>query len=145
MTGHTDNEGRRRRSRWRITTWGTAAALLLLIPLVLTLVGEGVDGHGWHWTPGDFLFAFVLLFGTGLAYELLASKSDHAVYRWAVGIAVVSALLLVGERGVGMTRDIPQRAVCGVIASPPGRQHRAPGLMAGTHVVRDDHSADGVL
>jgi hypothetical protein len=106
MTGHTDNEGRRRRSRWRITTWGTAAALLLLIPLVLTLVGEGVDGHGWHWTPGDFLFAFVLLFGTGLACEFLASKSDHAVYRWAVGIAVVSALLLVWvNAAVGIIGD----------------------------------------
>jgi MFS family permease len=95
MTGITAHEGRRRRSRWRIAAWGTAAALMLLIPFILTLLGEGVDGHGWHWTLGDFLVAFVLLFGTGLAYELLASKSDNTAYRCAVGIAVVSALLLV--------------------------------------------------
>jgi hypothetical protein len=62
---------------------------------VLTLLGDGVDGHGWHWTLGDFIFAFVLLFGTGLAYELMTRKSDNAAYRFAVGIAVVSALLLV--------------------------------------------------
>ena len=106
MTGHTASEGRRRRSRWRIAAWGTAAALVLLIPCVLTLLGDGVEGHGWHWTLGDFLCAFVLLFGTGLAYELLASKSDNVAYRWAVGIAVVSALLLVWvNAAVGMIGD----------------------------------------
>jgi hypothetical protein len=106
MTENTANEGRRRRSWWRIAAWGTAAALPLLIPFVLTLLGDGVDGHGWHWTPGDFLFAFVLLFGTGLAYELLASKSANAVYRLAVGIAVVSALLLVWvNAAVGIIGD----------------------------------------
>ena len=73
---------------------------------MLTLVGDGVEGHGWHWTPGDFLFAFVLLFGTGLAYELMASTSDNAAYRWAVGIAVVAALLLVWvNAAVGIIGD----------------------------------------
>jgi hypothetical protein len=106
MTGNTENEGRRHRSRWRIAAWGTAAALLLLIPFVLTLLGDGIDGHGWHWTPGDFLFAFVLLFGTGLAYELLVRTSDNAAYRCAVGIAVVSALLLVWvNAAVGIIGD----------------------------------------
>jgi hypothetical protein len=85
----------------------------------LTLVGDGVEGHGWHWTPGDFLFAFVLLVGTGLAYELLASKSDNAAYRCAVGIAVVSALLLVWvNAAVGIIGDDNPANVmyCGVIA-----------------------------
>jgi MFS family permease len=106
MTDNTANEGRRRRSRWRIAAWGTAAALILLIPFVLTLLGDGVEGHGWHWTLGDFLVAFVLLFGTGLASELLASKSANAAYRCAVGIAVVAALLLVWvNAAVGMIGD----------------------------------------
>ena len=106
MTENTAHEGRRRRNRWRIAACGTAAALILLIPFVLTLVGDGVEGHGWHWTPGDFLCAFVLLFGTGLAYELLARTSDHAAYRWAVGITVVAALLLVWvNAAVGMIGD----------------------------------------
>jgi len=106
MTDNTAHEGRRRRSRWRIAAWGIAAALILLIPFVLTLLGDGIDGQGWHWTLGDFLFAFVLLFGTGLAYELLASKADHATYRFAVGIAVVSALLLVWvNAAVGIIGD----------------------------------------
>jgi hypothetical protein len=77
-TDNTANAGRRHRSRWRIAVWGTAAALLLLIPFVLTLVGNGVERQGWHGTLGDVLFAFVLLVGTGLAYELLASTSDNA-------------------------------------------------------------------
>ena len=118
MTGNTANEGRRHRSRWRIAAWGTATALLLLIPLVLTLLGDGVEGQGWHWTPGDFLFAFVLLFGTGLAYELLASKSDNTAYRCAVGIAVVAALLLVWvNAAVGIIGDDNPANVlyCGVL------------------------------
>ena len=56
--------------------------------------------------PMTTIFAFVLLFGTGLAYELLASKSDNAAYRFAVGIAVVSVLLLVWvNAAVGMIGD----------------------------------------
>jgi hypothetical protein len=109
---------RTRRSRWRIAAWGIAAGLILLIPFVLTLLGDGVEGHGWHWTLGDFLVAFVLLFGTGLAYELLASKSDHAAYRCAVGLAVVSALLLVWvNAAVGIIGDDnPANGLyCGVI------------------------------
>ena len=137
MTDNTANEGRRRRSRWRIAAWGTAAALILLIPFVLTLIGDGVEGQGWHWTPGDFLCAFVLLFGTGLAYELLASKADNATYRFAVGIAVVSALLLVWvNAAVGMIGDDNPANVLyvGVIAV---------GIMGAsiTHLQRHGHHA----
>ena len=49
MTDNTAHEGRRRRNRWRIAACGTAPALILLIPFVLPLVGDGVEGHGWHW------------------------------------------------------------------------------------------------
>lgn len=81
--------------RQRLVRWAIAVALLLLIPLVLTWQGSGVDGDGWHWTFFDFVFMGTLLFGSALIYELVARKMTNTAYRAAVGVAVVSGLLLV--------------------------------------------------
>lgn len=68
--------------------------VILLIPLVLTLLGSGVDGEGFHWTLGDFVVIGVLLFGTGLIYELITSKVDKR-YRVFIGVVLLAVLLLV--------------------------------------------------
>ncbi len=65
-------------------------ALLLLIPLVAMQFDTGVD-----WNLFDFVVAGALLFGSGLAYELIARKGGNTAYRAAVGVAVATALLLV--------------------------------------------------
>ena len=70
-------------------------ALILLIPFVLTLLGDGVDGEGWNWTPLDFAFMGALLFGTGLAYELVARKAGSIAYRAGIGVALAAGFLLV--------------------------------------------------
>ena len=62
-----------------------ATAFILLIPLL----------EKWPWTLSDFVIMGGLIFGTGLAYELIARKADSIVYRAAVGIAVATVLLLV--------------------------------------------------
>ncbi len=64
---------------------------ILLIPLVLTLLAS------WHWRPGAFVFAFVLLFGgAGLTYGLVAKKMmSNKAYRFAVGVALAAAFILV--------------------------------------------------
>jgi hypothetical protein len=62
-----------------------ATALLLLMPLVAN----------WPWTPGDFVFAGALIFGTGLAFVLVARKGGNMAYRLAVGVALAAAFLLV--------------------------------------------------
>jgi len=64
---------------------------ILLIPLVLTLLA------GWHWRPGAFVLAFVLLFGgAGLTYGLVAKKMmSNKAYRFAVGVALAAAFILV--------------------------------------------------
>ena len=54
----------------RLVVWAVVIALILTIPLVLTLLGSGVDGDGWHWTLSDFVIIGGLMFGVGLAYEL---------------------------------------------------------------------------
>ncbi|MCF7801018.1 MAG: hypothetical protein K9N34_03260 [Candidatus Marinimicrobia bacterium] len=47
------------------------------------------------WGPGDFLIAWILLAGAGIAYKLISGRMGHTTYKYAVGIAVFTALLLV--------------------------------------------------
>jgi hypothetical protein len=64
--------------------------LILLIPLVAMQFTEEVN-----WDLFDFAFMGTLLFGTGLAYELVARKVGAIAYRAAVGVALAAALLIV--------------------------------------------------
>lgn len=63
--------------------------LILLIPLFGNLF---VDG--WNWHLGTFILAGVMLFATGLTYELVAKKMNNKAYRFAVGLAVGTAFIL---------------------------------------------------
>jgi hypothetical protein len=66
-------------------------ALLLLIPLVMTIHDRDKPaGDGWHWAPASFLAMGALLFGAGVAYELLASSMRARVGKVAVGILLAS-------------------------------------------------------
>lgn len=77
--------------------------LILLIPLVLTLLGDGIDGQGWNWKPGDFVFGFVMLFGTGLLLDYAARKLAKPSHRIIACIAIVIAFLLIwAELAVGI-------------------------------------------
>lgn len=69
--------------------------LILLIPLYLTLTGSGVDGIGWYWTVTDFMFAFGLMFGTGLAYQYIASRTSNTKYRVIAGVGLLALFLVI--------------------------------------------------
>ncbi|UPL49617.1 hypothetical protein [Hymenobacter sublimis] len=66
-----------------------ATGLLLLIPLVAMQFT-----HEVNWTFSDFVFAAVMLFGTGLTYVLIARKWNNLTYKLAVGVGVVAGLML---------------------------------------------------
>ena len=66
-------------------------ALLLLIPLVLMQVSDGTD-----WGVFDFVFAGVLLFGTGMLLQLAVRSGAHFAYR-AAAAAVGVAAIVFGE------------------------------------------------
>src|SRR3989338_3904266 len=90
----------------RLIRWAVIIALILLIPLVLTIRDGGVEGVGWNWTFFDFIFMGTLLFGAGLVYELIARKMSNSAYRAAVGVAVVTAVLMVWiNAAVGIIGD----------------------------------------
>ncbi len=110
MAGDTENGGGRRWSRWRIAAW-SAAALILLLPLVAMQFTDEVN-----WDVADFAVAAALLVGVGVAYELAVKKTGDTAYRWAVGIALAAAFLLVwvnGAVGIIGSEDNPANLMYG--------------------------------
>lgn len=91
----------------RLIRWSVAIALLLLIPLVLTIRDGGVEGVGWNWTLGDFIFAFVLIFGVGSLFELARRKAaGNTAYKFAAGLALAGVFFLVWiNAAVGIIGD----------------------------------------
>jgi len=51
------------------------------------------------WTLFDFILMGALLFGAGLAYELVARRSEKTVYRVALGIGLAGAFFLLWVNG----------------------------------------------
>jgi len=90
-----------------------AAAFPLLIPLIAMQFTNEVN-----WTAFDFVFAWVLLSGAGLAFVFIASRSKNTIYRAATGLTVLTALLLVWANGaVGLigNEDNPANLLYGAV------------------------------
>lgn len=79
-----------RLQRGRVIRLSIVVGFLLMIPLVAMHFTDEVD-----WKPFDFLIAGVLLLGSGFLYEWISGRFQINAYRFAVGITVVSALLLI--------------------------------------------------
>jgi len=62
---------------------------LLMVPLVASQVVEG-----WNWPAGTFVFVYVLFFGTGMAYAVIARKMGAWSYKAGVGVALVAGFAL---------------------------------------------------
>ena len=65
-------------------------ASILLLPLLAMLFTDEVA-----WNLADFTIAGILLFATGLTYEIITRKAGNVAYRAAVAVAVLAGLILV--------------------------------------------------
>jgi hypothetical protein len=87
-----------------------ATAFILLIPLLAAPA----------WDLADFVFAGALIFGTGLTYVLAARKAGNIAYRFAVGVALAAAFILVWVTGavgvIGTEDDLANLMYVGVLA-----------------------------
>jgi hypothetical protein len=105
----------------RLSVWAIVAALLLMVPFLAMqfharLPDPGGSPEEVAWTLSGFIFAGVLLFCTGLTYELVARKAVNMAYQAAVGVALAAALLLVwisGAVGIIGTEDNPANLMYG--------------------------------
>lgn len=78
---------------------------VLLVPLLAMQFTDEVS-----WSPADFAIAGALLFSAGLMYGLIARKMDNIAYRAAVGLAVLTGLILIWVNlavGIIGTEDNP--------------------------------------
>ena len=82
----------------RLTGILITVVLILLVPLIAMQFSTGVN-----WSPIDFATAGILLFGTGLACELVMRKVKKVQYRVAICGAILLVLLLIWiELAVGI-------------------------------------------
>lgn len=93
MTENTEVDGEGRRSRWRIAAW-SAAGMLLLLPLFAMQVTDQVV-----WDVTDFAILATLLAGVGVTFELAARKTKNKAHRFAVGVALAAAFILIWVNG----------------------------------------------
>lgn len=74
------------------------AVFILLIPLVAMQFTDKVN-----WGPFDFIIIGILLLGTGLAYEVLAKRTETASRRAVIAIVLAGILFLIWvELAVGI-------------------------------------------
>jgi len=65
------------------------ALAVLMVPLVASRLVEG-----WNWPAGAFVRVYILFFGTGMAYALIARKMGVWSYKAGVGVALVAGFAL---------------------------------------------------
>lgn len=76
--------------RWiRIAGWSFAAALMLTPVVGMQLSDE------WNWDETDFIFAGIMIGGTGLLLELTARASRSWAYRGGVLVALLANFLII--------------------------------------------------
>ncbi len=86
------------------------AIILLLIFLSMKISDE------MNWSLFDFVFAGAIIFGTGLTYQLVTRRAGNMAYRFAVGVALAAAFILVWTNlavGVIGSEDNPANLMYG--------------------------------
>jgi hypothetical protein len=72
------------------------ASLVLLVPLAMTIADRHrAPGQGWHWGPLDFLVMGILLFGAGMAYELVSRRLPSSTARAALAIGILIVVVCI--------------------------------------------------
>jgi hypothetical protein len=65
------------------------ALAVLMVPLVASQVVEG-----WNWNARGFVFVYVLFFGTGMVFALVARRMGAWSYKAGVGVALLAGFAL---------------------------------------------------
>jgi hypothetical protein len=114
MTKQEQDGWLRLENRLRMVAW-SIGGLMLLTPLVAMRFTDEVK-----WTAGDFVFAGLLIGGTGALYELAARTTSGLAYRFAVGVALGAGFLIIWLSGavgiIGSENNPLNQLYAGVLA-----------------------------
>lgn len=69
----------------RLSVWALIVAAVLLIPYFFMPL----------WTPGDFVFAAVVLFGSAFVYEMVTKNMANYNHRLTAGFIVAAVLAFI--------------------------------------------------
>ncbi len=94
MAGQVETSGGRRGSAWRLGLWALLTASILAVPLVAMQFTREVN-----WTGFDFVFAAILIFGSGSVFELLTRHASSIAYKAGIGFAMLAGFLLIWVNG----------------------------------------------
>lgn len=98
----------------------------LLVPFVAMQLTDEV-----RWGAFDFVFMGALLFGAGYAFDWVSRRSPSRSYRFAVGVAVASAVLLVYvNAAVGIVGDAEEDLLSALYVGGPLAVGSVAALMA---------------
>jgi predicted membrane channel-forming protein YqfA (hemolysin III family) len=73
-----------------ISFLATITGLLLLVPLAAMQFTDEVI-----WTLSDFIFAGVMIFGSGLFYKFVTRQSKNILYKVAIGFGLLTGFFLI--------------------------------------------------
>ena len=82
-------------------------AIIVVLILIIPLMGN-LFIDGWNWKIGGFIFAFILLFGTGLAIDYASRKIKNPVY---LSIVITSIILFLFLLWVEIVTDGVSRTI----------------------------------
>ena len=96
------------------------ALAVLMVPLVASQFVEG-----WNWPPAAFVRVYVLFFGTGMVFALIARRMGAWSYKAGVGVALLAGFALGWSNMVhvadsGNPANLVYYSVLGVGAWGPG-------------------------
>jgi hypothetical protein len=64
--------------------------IILIIPLMIQwTIGTGIDGQGWNWKLGDFIFTGVFFTALQLVFRSITEKMRTENSRMAAGVLVI--------------------------------------------------------
>jgi hypothetical protein len=127
-------------------------AMITVTILAIPLVAMQFSSE-WDWKPFDFLLAGALIFGSGLAFILIARRMPSRLYRAGLAVAIGTCFLIVWVNGaVGFVgnEDNPANALyflvplTGVIGSLVAR-FRPGGMAVASIAAAIVHSVAGVV
>jgi hypothetical protein len=80
------------------------AMAVLMVPLVASQFVTG-----WNWPVGAFVRVYVLFFGTGMVFALVARRMGAWSYKAGVGVALVAGFALGWSTMVGVSAILCKR------------------------------------
>jgi hypothetical protein len=93
----------------RRSLWKTPALITAIVLLIAVLGNRFVAG--WNWELRGFVLVGSLVFGVGLAYQLITRNLDSIAYRAAAGIVLAATFALMWGNFIQAADDVNPAAV----------------------------------